>query len=192
MMRVIKCLFVFAAITVCFFAFSAAASAMSFSADVYSSDGHNGKFYMSADKIRIETSEMINIVRLDKKLAWMLMPPQKIYMEQVLNPVAMKQNYVPSSDLPPDEVQKVFILRETVNGYVSDKYKIIINKKDSHYEWISSDPGITMPVKTASLDGKWWHEYRNISLDTPDQSLFEIPAGYTKMSMPGMGNFMPQ
>ena len=191
-MRLIKCFFVFTAMIVCLFAYSAAASAMSFSADIYSSDGNNGKFYMSGDKIRMETREMISIMRMDMKLVWMLMPADKIYMEQKFNPAAMQRNYIPSSDLPPDEVQKVFILRETINGYVSDKYKIIINKKDSHYEWISSDPGITMPVKTASIDGKWWHEYRNISLATPDPSLFEIPAGYTKMSMPGMGNFMPQ
>jgi hypothetical protein len=49
-----------------------------------------------------------------------------------------------------------------------------------------------MPVKTAALDGSWWTEYRNISLDAPNPALFEIPHDYTKMNMPGMGSFMPQ
>ena len=78
-------------------------------------------------------------------------------------------------------------MNETINGYASDKYKVTINNQGSHYEWISSDPGITMAVKTSAIDGSWWNEYRNISLAAPDSSLFEVPSDYTKMSMPTMG-----
>ena len=49
---------------------AASAAAMTFSADLYSSDGHNGKIYMDTDKIRVETKEMISITRQDKKLIW--------------------------------------------------------------------------------------------------------------------------
>ena len=64
---------------------------------------------------------------------------------------------------------------------------LIVLYQSSHYEWISSDPGIMMSVKTAAIDDSWWNEYRNISLGVPDSSLFEIPAGYTKMNIPSMG-----
>ena len=93
---------------------------------------------------------------------------------------------MPSNESAPGEIDRVFILKETVNGYASDKYKVTINDQGSHYEWISSDPGITMSVKTAAIDSSWWNEYRNISLVAPDPALFEIPSGYTKMSMPGI------
>ena len=170
--------------------FAASASAMTFSADMYSSDGHNGKIYMDTDKIRVETKEMISITRQDKKLVWLLMPEEKMYMEQLLNAAAMNQKHLPANDAVTDDVEREFILRETINGYVADKYKITINKQSSHYEWVSSDPGITMAVKSAAIDGSWWTEYRNISLAKPSLSLFEVPADYTKMSMAGMGGFI--
>lgn len=191
-MRFMKSLLLSAAIFSCLFVFSTPASAMTFSADIYNSDGQNGKIYMDTDKIRMETREMISIVRQDKKLVWLLMPEEKQYMEQVLNSADIMQKHIPSNEISSDEIKRIFILRETINSYVSEKYKVTVGKQSSYYEWISSDPGITMPVKTAALDGSWWNEYRNISLDTPDPALFEIPPDYTKISMPGIGSFMPQ
>ena len=127
---------------------------------------------------------MISITRYDKKLVWLLMPEEKIYMEQAFNPEEASQKNLPSNETSSDEIERVFILHETINGYASDKYRITINNQGSHYEWISSDPGITMSVKTAAIDDSWWNEYRNISLAVPDSNLFEVPAGYTKMNMP--------
>lgn len=191
-MRFMKSLLLLAAMFSCLFAFTTPASAMTFSADSYNSDGQNGKIYMDTDKVRMETREMISIIRQDKKLVWLLMPEEKLYMEQVLNPATINQKHIPSNEPTTDEIERVFILRETINGYVSDKYKVTVSKQESHYEWISGDPGITMSVKTAAIDGSWWNEYRNISLATPNPALFEIPPDYTKMSMPGIGSFMSQ
>lgn len=160
---------------------------MSFSADFYGSDGQSGKIYINSNKIRMETNEMISITRHDKMVVWLLMPNEKIYMEQALNPTDPNQKYLPSEETAKEEIERVFILNETINGYTSDKYKVTINNQGSHYEWTSSDPGITMAVKTSAIDGSWWNEYRNISLAEPDSSLFEVPAGYAKMSMPTMG-----
>ncbi len=192
-MRFMKSLLLLTVMLSCLFAFTTPASAMTFSADIYGSDGQNGKIYIDTDKVRMETKEMISIIRHDKKLIWVLMPEEKLYMEQVLNSDNIKQKYhIPSNEPASNETERVFILRETINDYVSDKYKVIINKQDSHYEWISGDPGITMAVKTAAIDGSWWTEYRKISLATPNPALFEIPPDYTKMSMPSIGSFMPQ
>jgi hypothetical protein len=189
-MRFMKSLLLMLMVT-CLFAVTTPASAMTFSADIYNSDGQNGKFYMDTDKIRTETREMISIVRWDKKLVWLLMPEEKQYMEQVLNHANINQKHMPSIEPASDEIERFFILHETINGYASDKYKVTVGKQSSYYEWISSDPGITMSVKTAAIDGSWWNEYRNISLDTPNPALFEIPSDYIKMSMPGIGGFMP-
>lgn len=186
-MRFMKIFLLIGFMVSCLLTFTTPASAMSFSADFYGSDGQSGKIYMDSNKIRMETQEMISITRHDKMVVWLLMPGEKIYMEQALNSADANQKHLPSEETAKDEIERVFILNETINGYASDKYKVTINNQGSHYEWISSDPGITMAVKTSAIDGSWWNEYRNISLAAPDSSLFEVPSGYTKMSMPTMG-----
>jgi len=185
-MRLRKILLLIGFIVYGFLTFASPVSAMSFSADFYGSDGQNGKIYIDSNKTRMETKEMISITRYDKMLVWLLMPEEKIYMEQSLNPVETSQKHLPSNEAVTDEIERVFILHETINGYASDKYKITINNQGSHYEWISSEPGIMMSVKTAAIDDSWWNEYRNISLAVPDSSLFELPSGYTKMNLPTM------
>jgi hypothetical protein len=54
-MRFMKRLLLLTAMVGCLFAFTTPASAMTFSADIYNSDGQNGNFYMDTDKIRTET-----------------------------------------------------------------------------------------------------------------------------------------
>ena len=176
---------------ICILALSTVASAMSFSADIVSSDDgktiKKEKIYMTNSKVRVEADEMVNILRMDKKLIWILMLEDKLYMEQQFN-LATDNNkrQTLTAEPPADEDEKIFILRETINGYVSDKYRITSKNQDSHYIWLSSDPGITMQVKTAAIDGSWWQEFRNIRLGEPDSALFEIPPGFIKMSMPDM------
>ena len=43
------------------------------------------------------------------------------------------------------------------------------------------------PVKTAAADGSWTVEYKNIDRGSQADSLFEVPAGFQKTAMPGMG-----
>ncbi|MBP2636973.1 MAG: putative exported protein [Firmicutes bacterium] len=171
--------------------FATTAAAISFSADIVSSDDgktiSKQKMYMTTNKIRMETKEMANIVRMDKKLVWMVMFEDKMYMEQPFNTANTKSNRQNMDAEPPaDDVEKNFILRETINGYAADKYRVTTKDKNSHYIWISSDPGITMQVKTAAIDGSWWQEFRNIRLGEPDPALFEVPVGFEKMLMPAM------
>ena len=156
--------------------------AMSFSAHLHSNEGDMGKMYLDGSKMRMETQDGIMIMRRDKMVMWVLMPEDKVYMEQPLNQ-AVGPKHLPDNDI--DSGERVFIAKETINGYAADKYKVTI-KGDSHYEWISNDPGIPMPVRTAALDDSWWNEYREISTAVPDAGVFEIPAGYSKMSVPGM------
>ena len=186
-MRFMKIFLLIGFMVSCLLTFTNPVSAMSFFFFFFCFDRQSGKFFMDSNKIRMETKEMISITRHDKMVIWLLIPDEKIYMEQPLNPVEANQKHLPSEEASKDEIERVFILNETINGYTSDKYKVTINNQGSHYEWISSDPGITMAVKTSAIDGSWWNEYRNISLAAPDPSLFEVPSGYTKMGMPTMG-----
>ena len=193
----IKKMGMMATILICILTFTTTVLAMSFSADIVSSDDgktiKKEKIYMTNSKVRVEADEMVNILRMDKQLIWILMLEDKMYMEQQFNlATAKNQRQTPTAEPPTDEGEKIFILRETVNGYIADKYQINAKKQDSHYIWLSSDPGIMMQVKTAAIDGSWWQEFRNIRLGEPDPALFEIPSGFSKMSMamPGMfGNY---
>ena len=57
-------------------------------------------------------------------------------------------------------------------------------KKSSSLLWLAVDSGF--PLKMASEDGTWSQEYRNLIIAAQPDHLFEIPAGYEKVSIPGM------
>mgnify|MGYP001594689202 CR=1 FL=1 len=76
---------------------------------------------------------------------------------------------------------------ETIDGHPSTKYEVtakVDDKTMTTYQWLATD--INFPVKTAAVDGSWTVEYKDIMLGSQPDSLFELPAGYQKMSMPTM------
>jgi len=176
------------------FAVSLAATvfAQEFSADmVMTQQGvtTNAKVFMSGEKSRMETPGSISISRMDKKVMWILMPEQKMYMEQAFDPSKM----MVSSGKVEGELERTPLGKDTVGGRVADKYKVtyeIQGMKNEMYQWIES--GSSFPLKTASIDGSWSAEYRNIKTGPQPDSLFELPAGYKKfsMDMPDMGDMM--
>jgi len=159
-----------------------ASFAKDFSADFVSkadSVSVKGKIFMANKKMRMENPQAITIARMDKKIVWILMPAQKMYMEQPMN----MENTKGVSRKVEGEVERVKIGQETINGVKADKYKITYSTKkgkDSMYQWISSD--IEMPVKTAAIDGKWSMELKNIKTGSQPDSLFDMPKGYKKFS----------
>lgn len=158
-------------------------SAIDFSADmVTTSDGMttNARVFVSADKSRMETSQSVAISRMDKKVVWVLMPEQKMYMEQVFDP----SKVMASSEKVEGEIERTPLGRDTVNGKMADKYKVIYQiegTKNEIFQWIESDS--SLPVKSAATDGSWSVEYMNIKTGPQPDSLFEIPADYEKFSM---------
>ena len=81
---------------------------------------------------------------------------------------------------------------ETIDKHPAKKYEVTYTesgKKTRMYQWMATD--INFPVKMAAVDGSWSVEYRNIKMGSQPDSLFEVPAGYSKMDMPDMSS-MPQ
>lgn len=158
-------------------------AAKGFSADVVSTFGKEtsrGKIFVYGLKMRYENGGTISITRMDKNIVWVLMPTEKMYMEQDIK----LQNVVPGADYGAEEVERTLLGNETVNGYVCEKYRIVVRmdkQKQKFLQWLSVNGA--MPVKIAAEDGKWSQEYRNISPEEPDQELFEIPKNYQKFSM---------
>lgn len=180
----------FVLVIVSVFLTASAALAMDFSCDVVQTSKAgtvNQKFFISGDKLRTESAESIAIIRQDKKVMWMFMPQQKMYMEMPLDP-----SKVPAtSEKYPGEIERTLIGKEDVDGRMTDKYRIVYTSADiktAVFQWFAPDIGI--PVKTAAEDGSWTMEYKNIKTGSQPDSLFEIPADYSKMSMemPSMDN----
>ncbi|HTY13160.1 MAG TPA: DUF4412 domain-containing protein [Candidatus Omnitrophota bacterium] len=165
--------------------------AAEFSADMVStSKGQtmNSKVYFGTDKWRSDMekngSKMMSIVRMDKNVVWMVMPANKSYMEMALT----TDQKVGMTQKAPGEIKRTKLGTETINGVVCDKYEVIYTGKSGTtkmFQWLSKD---MIPVKSQAEDGSWAMEMKNIKMGKQPVSLFSVPAGFSKMSMPGMGS----
>ncbi len=166
--------------------------AYDFSADVVTKSGDQsftGKMYVSGDKSRMEVAGSVTISDMGKKVVWILMPDQKMYMEQPINP----EQTIGASEKAEGEIERKLIGPDTVDGKNTLKYLIKYSSKNgetSVYQWI--DTGLNLPVKTSAADGSWSTEYKNISTGSPAPDLFIVPEGYKKMSMPNISDMMPK
>jgi len=141
------------------------------------------KIFVSGDKSRVESEDSIIITRIDKKVMWIIMPQQRMYMEQSLNP----EHLMTPMDKYPGEIERTLIGREVIDGRAVDKYRIVTaiamgatEMKSTMYQWLAPDLGF--PIKMAAEDGSWMVEYKNIRQGGQAASLFEVPAGFQKSS----------
>ncbi len=172
------------------FLFAGTVQAIEFSADsiITQKNGEKmtGKVYFKPDRFRMDMKvheDMVVITRVDKKVAWNIMPKEKMYMEM---PFDLK-NKPKVDEKFEGEIERKQVGAETIDGHPTKKYLItykIGNKTDQVYQWMATD--INFPVKTAAIDGSWSQEFRNIKMGPQPNSLFEVPAGYQKMQMPAM------
>lgn len=164
--------------------------AFDFSADVVSAaqgQSFKGKIYVSNDKVRMDAAGSSTITRMDKQVAWVLMPAQNMYMEQPLN----LESVAATAEKAPGELSRTLVGSDTVDGKAVKKYLIrykTMQGESTMLQWI--DPAINIPVKTAAEDGSWSMEYRNISVGAQPDSVFEVPAGYKKFAMPDVKEMM--
>lgn len=161
--------------------------ALDFSADmVNTSKGgvFKGKIFMAKDKSRMETDDAVTITRLDKKVVWILMPKDKMYMEQPFDPAQAAATKASTGKMD-NEIERKLLGKEKIDGRMAEKFQVVYQqdgKKESVYQWIV--PDIKIPVKLAAADNSWTMEYKNIKTSKQPDSLFEVPAGYEKFAMP--------
>jgi hypothetical protein len=146
-----------------------------------------GKIYMQGNRMRMELDDVgdekaVTISRPDKKVVWILMPEEKMYMEQPFQEDPKMKEWTPSM-----EEQSKFIGNETVSGMDCKKYQV---KGKETYYWISEK--LNFPVKTQDPDSTM--VLKDIRIGNVPGGLFEVPKGYEKFSIPGMGmpGGMPQ
>lgn len=173
-----------------------------FSADMHVShaggrgESVDGKVYFGGKKIRMDMNsqghEMEMINDLGAKTSYMIMPQQQMYMEfhaGAMGPMGRQRmpDLKPAYDFnnPCANQQGVTCKKlgtETINGRACDKWEFT-ESSGTQTAWI--DQKLHFPIKTLSSDGSSM-EMTNIKEGTQDASLFEVPAGYRKMDMPGM------
>ncbi|HOW43306.1 MAG TPA: hypothetical protein P5110_02300 [Candidatus Omnitrophota bacterium] len=160
----------------------AAAQAAEYSADftTTSKEGDfSGKMFIKENKMRMEMPEAITITRMDKKVGWMLLPNEKIYMEVPLRP----SDGVISGDKMPGELSRKLIGPEAVGDMQADKFELVIQSgqgQETVFLWVAKESSI--PVKTAAVDNAWSITYSNIVKAEQPESIFELPEGYTLFS----------
>jgi outer membrane lipoprotein-sorting protein len=138
------------------------------------------------NEMQMEGMSMIAIIRPDKKLAWQLMPMQKMYM-QVDLATANKM-----SGKAPDDVTIEKVGSDTLDGISTTKYKILMKDKSAGgFIWLTAE-NIPLKMDFISKEGKAKNRITmtltNLKVEPQDAALFELPAGYHPM--PSMGNML--
>jgi len=143
-----------------------------------------GRIYCSNDRWRVDVSHqgkpMIQVFRLDKRVVWMIIPEDKVYMEM---PLYLDQ--VPWAEKVPGEVERKSLGEEAVHGHPAKKYQVKVWNGETageFYLWVSVK--LKVPVKTATLDGRFGSELRNIKVGPQPTDLFEVPSDYKRISPP--------
>ena len=154
--------------------------------------GMSGKVYSAPGKERMEMEkgEAVTIMRMDKKVMWMLMPAQKQYMEHSFSESQGKST---KGDYRECDVKQTEAGSETVNGFPTRKMTMEIScpNKEKHNGtiWLTKE-NIPMKMEAskagASKKDVVRIELKNLKIGKQDPALFEIPAGYAKMEMPTM------
>lgn len=159
------------------------------------------RIFYKDTKMRMESTGKgkggINIMRPDKKVMWIVMPDQKSYMEMSLD--MSRQDIQSKLQDPNIKVDKEFIANDVVDKHPAKKYHMTITtsgkKEKSGYIWEATDLS-NFPVKHESEDKKTSTVWKNIKTGGVTDSVFEVPAGYKKMTMPampeGMGSGAPR
>lgn len=150
-----------------------------------------GRLYFAGQKVRMEMNaqghDSIMISDRSLKIAYLVMPQQKMYMEMSTDRPQHGPNWQaydaasPCKTLSDTTCEKIGT--EVVDGRMCNKWKFN-SSSSSHTVWIDQKNGI--PIRSLMSDGTTM-ELTNIKEGPQSASLFEVPAGYQKMDM---GNMM--
>jgi hypothetical protein len=149
------------------------------------------RVYHAIGKERRESNQggqqMTTITREDKKVIWVLMPDQRMYMEMKAGTQRGPE------DISGYKVEQTAIGPETVNGISTTKNKMIMTSPDGTklggFSWVTKD-GVVVKMDMLAIDKgskqRIKMELTNLKIGKQDPALFDIPSGYSKMPIPGM------
>jgi len=168
---------------------------------VMTADGDkvDGKIMRATGKERreltVEGEIEIIVIRLDRRLVWSLAPDDKLYVESSLDEALGR---VPGPAGKPREAQLTVTAlgSETIDGLHATKKKVSGKEGDgSPVEgtvWMS-DQGIVLRAESDIVDEDGKHhmlrmELKNLRIGPQNSTLFEIPAGYKRVTRSKTGS----
>jgi hypothetical protein len=122
---------------------------------------------------------MVMIGRPDKKAAYLVYPGMESYVENALSDSE-------TTTAPGDfKVETTELGKDTVDGHPCVKNKVIVTDKDGtpHEStvWNATDlKNFPVKIQTTDQDHEITMLFKDITISTPDASLFEPPSAYTK------------
>lgn len=152
------------------------------------------KVYRAPDRERREMNmdgeKQIMIIRRDKGVVWTVIPDERMYMEMKIT-----EGNKGDKDLSEYNIEATVVGEETVNGVSTTKSKLVMtNKKDGSkmggFWWTTKEDIVVKMDVIAKDEGskdRVKSELKNLKIAKQDPKLFEIPSGYRRMSVPGMG-----
>jgi hypothetical protein len=147
-----------------------------------------GKIYVHDGKMRQEfideRGRTVTIVRPDKKLIWIVMPLKGVYMEMPLKRELPGQFI----QIPPQALQKRPLGRDEVNGYLTDKFQVMVpvgRQREIQTYWVATKLGL--PIKMECRTRHFGLEYQCIREAKVPDRLFDLPAGVKKVT--DLGSF---
>ncbi len=140
---------------------------------------------MQRNETRVGDMTSVMILRMDRKLGWMLMPAQKMYQQLDLEKAGKQAGAV-----APEQTELELVGRETVSGQDTNKYKFVAKDKSSGGFLWYTDSGIPVKMDALSKSGgkseRMTVTLENITIGTQDPALFEVPSGYTELRSGGL------
>jgi len=157
-----------------------------FAAQMLVKDGDKiipGRIFVQDGKMRQEfideSGQTITIVRPDQKLIWVIIPREKTYIELPLR-ARLPGQFI---QMPPNAINKRHLGRETLNGYVADRYQLAVQGGDGlEFQTFWVAPKLGMPLKVVCNQRQFSIEYRNIKEGKQPDRLFAPPPGYRKVA----------
>jgi hypothetical protein len=160
-----------------------------FSAQMIVKDGNKsfpGRIYVCDGKMRQEfvdeRGQTVTIIRPDKKVVWVLIPPHQTYLEMPL------KNWLPGQfiQIPPQATNKYLVGHDLVAGYETDKYQVSVpgdRRCEIQDYWVAKKLGV--PIKMECRERHFSLEYKDIKTGKVPERLFELSVGYHKTTTPG-------
>lgn len=158
---------------------------------------HKGKAFFKENKFRQDINmggnKQVMIFRMNTGVAWILMPEQRMYMEMPGFAGAKNAPQVDQQKLE-EMAEKKLLGKEKMNGYMCEKYLFTYHDKSfgTMTQWFSKKLNFPVKMEMDGPSGQLTTEYKNIKEKSLPDSLFEVPEGYQKMSIPGMMKSMGQ
>lgn len=142
-----------------------------------------GKYYAGPEGMRIEGmsdgEKQIMIVNFSQSASWIVMVEDHMYYELPLGPDATDDF---TRVCPELTVKESMVGQETLHGRSVEKWHC--EKHDGRVDKIWFDSRLKVAIRTEERGNIF--ELRNIREGQVSSDLFQPPAGYTRLSLPGM------